>query len=85
LISVRGFRAMMTERPAVLLPEELAVLLEIALGAVPGAASGKIPAITLAKLVTLRYVQMSQAGPVVTGDGLMRLTASQAGGAEDPA
>ena len=76
---------MMTERPAVLLPEELAALLEIALEVSLGAASRKIPAITLAKLVTLRYVEMTPGGPVVTGDGLIRLTESQAGGSEDPA
>jgi hypothetical protein len=76
---------MMTERSAVLLPEELAALLEMALEVVPGAASRKIPAITLARPVTLRYVEMTLGGPVVTGDSLTRLTESPAGGSEDPA
>jgi hypothetical protein len=72
---------MMIDRPAVLTPEELAALLDVALGA----PSQKIPAIRLAKLVALRYVAMTQNGPVVTGDGLMRLTESQSDGSEDPA
>jgi hypothetical protein len=80
---------MMFERPAVLTPEELAALLEIAfeidLEIDLGAASRKIPAITLARLVALRCVEMTPSGPIVTGDGLMRLTESQSDGSEDPA
>jgi len=38
-----------------------------------------------AKRVVLRYVEMTPDGPVVTGDGLMRLTESQSEGSEDPA
>jgi hypothetical protein len=82
---VEGVHLMMIERPAVLTPEELAALLEIALEIDLGAASRKIPAITLARLVALRCVEMTPGGPIVTGDGLMRLTESQPDGPEAPA
>lgn len=82
---VEGVHLMMIERPAALTPEELAALLEIALEIDLGAASRKIPAITLARLVALRCVEMTPGGPIVTGDGLMRLTESQPDGPEDPA
>jgi hypothetical protein len=55
-------------------------LLKLTLGGFP-----EMPAITLAKLVALRYVEMTPSGPIVTGDGLMRLTESQSDGSEDPA
>ena len=70
---------MTIDKPAT--PEELAALLEIALGV----SSRKIPAITLAKLVALRYIAMTENGLDVTGEGLIRLTQSQSDGSQDPA
>jgi hypothetical protein len=70
---------MTTHTPAELTPEELAALHEVALGT----AVQKIPAINLAKLVALRYIAMSERGPIVTGDGLLRLMQSKPGGLED--
>ena len=59
--------------PKLLTPEEFASLIEVAL-----AASGpQIPPAHLAKLVGLGYVLETRKGPVVTGDGLMRITESE--------
>ena len=71
---------MTIDRPAPLTPEEFAALLDLAFGA----PRRKIASIVLAKLVVLRYIDMTASGPVVTGDGLIRLNESRSDGSENP-
>jgi len=54
-------------------PEEFASLIEAAVSA-PDA---NIPPAHLAKLLALGFVAMTAAGPMVTGDGLIRITESE--------
>jgi hypothetical protein len=56
-----------------LTPEEFASLIEIAITS----PTPVIPAHHLAKLITLGYVTETAKGPVVTGDGLIRITESE--------
>jgi hypothetical protein len=56
-----------------LTPEEFASLIEIAVTS----PDPNIPAAHLTKLVTLGYVALTEKGPVVTGDGLIRITESE--------
>jgi hypothetical protein len=56
-----------------LTPEEFASLLEVAVAA----PEANIPSAHLAKLVSLGYVAMTAKGPMVTGDGLIRITESE--------
>ena len=56
-----------------LTPEEFASLLEVAVAA-PHA---QILATHLSKLVRLGYVVLTDRGPIVTGDGLVRITESE--------
>jgi hypothetical protein len=60
--------------PRLLTPEEFTSLIEIAVTA-PG--DPQIPPAHLAKLVDLGYVLETPTGPVVTGDGLIRITESE--------
>jgi hypothetical protein len=53
-----------------LTPEELNSLVDLAM-LTP---SPKIPALHLTRLMVLGYVQMTADGPLVTGDGLIRIT-----------
>jgi hypothetical protein len=53
-----------------LTPEELGSLVDLAV-VTP---SPKLPALHLTRLVMLGYVLMSPDGPMVTGDGLIRIT-----------
>ena len=64
---------MTVHAPKLLTPEEFASLLEVALTS----PSPKIPLLHLAKLVSLGYVAETARGPVVTGDGLIRITESE--------
>jgi hypothetical protein len=64
---------MTVHAPKLLTPEEFASLIEVAVTA----PSPRIPAPHLAKLVTLGYVTVTAKGPVVTGDGLIRITESE--------
>ena len=59
--------------PKLLTPEEFASLIEVAVTS----PSPRIPASHLAKLVNLGYVALTAKGPVVTGDGLIRITESE--------
>jgi hypothetical protein len=59
--------------PKLLTPEEFASLIEVAITS----PSPRIPALHLAKLVTLGFVAETAKGPVVTGDGLIRITESE--------
>ena len=59
--------------PKLLTPEELASLIEVAVTS----PNPKIPASHLAKLVSLGYVAVTSRGPLVTGDGLIRITESE--------
>lgn len=59
--------------PKLLTPEEFASLLEIAVSG----PQASIPANHLGKLVTLGYVAVTDNGPAVTGDGLIRITESE--------
>jgi hypothetical protein len=56
-----------------LTPEELASLIELALTT----SASEIPPANLAKLIALGYVVVMPKGPVVTGDGLMRIMESE--------
>jgi hypothetical protein len=56
-----------------LTPEEFASLIEIALSS----PSPTIPALHLSKLIGLGYVIVTAKGPIVTGDGLIRITESE--------
>ena len=64
---------MTVHAPRLLTPEEFASLLEVALTS----PSPKIPPLHLAKLVRLGYLAETAKGPVVTGDGLIRITESE--------
>jgi len=65
--------AMTVHASKLLTPEEFASLIEVAVSA-PDA---NIPPAHLAKLVSLDYVAMTAKGPIVTGDGLVRITESE--------
>lgn len=56
-----------------LTPEEFASLIEIAVTS----PDPSVPAAHLSKLVALGYVALTEKGPVVTGDGLIRITESE--------
>jgi len=64
---------MTVHTPKLLTPEEFASLLEVAVGG----PEASIPASHLKKLVTLGYVALTDEGPIVTGDGLIRITESE--------
>jgi hypothetical protein len=64
---------MTVNAPKLLTPEEFASLIEVAVTS----PNPKIPAPHLAELVTLGYVVVTAKGPVVTGDGLIRITESE--------
>jgi hypothetical protein len=64
---------MTVHAPKLLTPEEFASLIEVAVTS-PNPA---IPAPHLSKLITLGYVVVTAKGPVVTGDGLIRITESE--------
>ncbi len=59
--------------PKLLTPEEFASLIDVAVTA-PAA---QISPAHLSKLVALGYVAETAQGPVVTGDGLIRITESE--------
>jgi hypothetical protein len=64
---------MTVHTPRLLTPEEFASLIEVAITSpVP-----TVPAPHLAKLIALGYVVVTDKGPVVTGDGLIRITESE--------
>jgi hypothetical protein len=56
-----------------LTPEEFASLIEVAVSS----PNPNISAPHLAKLIALGYVVVTAKGPVVTGDGLIRITESE--------
>jgi len=56
-----------------LTPEEFASLIEIAVTS----PDPHIPQAHMTKLVALGYVAMAATGPIVTGDGLVRMTESE--------
>jgi hypothetical protein len=58
--------------PPPLTAEEFASLLHLAFET----SSATIPAIHLAKLAAHRYVSITPRGPMITGDGLLRITES---------
>ena len=60
--------------PRLLTPEEFTSLIEIAVTAPD---DPQIPPAHLAKLVYLGYILETPKGPVVTGDGLIRITESE--------
>lgn len=64
---------MTVHTPKLLTPEEFASLLEVAVSG----PEASIPASHLGKLVTLGYVVLGGQGPIVTGDGLVRITESE--------
>ena len=64
---------MTVHAPKLLTPEEFASLIEVAVTS----PNPKIPALHLAKLIALGYVAVTAKGPVVTGDGLIRITESE--------
>jgi hypothetical protein len=64
---------MTVHTPKLLTPEEFASLIEVAITS----PNPKIPAPHLAKLVALGFVTETAKGPVVTGDGLIRITESE--------
>jgi hypothetical protein len=64
---------MTVHAPKLLTPEEFASLIEVAVSS----PDPKIPAPHLARLVALGYVLVTANGPVVTGDGLIRITESE--------
>jgi hypothetical protein len=64
---------MTVHTPKLLTPEEFASLIEVAITSPTPA----IPEPHLAKLISLGYVVVSAKGPVVTGDGLIRITESE--------
>jgi hypothetical protein len=59
--------------PKHLTSEELASLIKLALTT----SASEIPPANLAKLIALGYVAVMLKGPVVTGDGLMRIMESE--------
>jgi hypothetical protein len=64
---------MTVHAPKLLTPEEFASLIEVGVTA----PDPRIPAPHLTKLVTLGFVTVTLKGPVVTGDGLIRITESE--------
>ena len=64
---------MTVHAPKLLTPEEFASLIEIAITS----PNPTIPSLHLAKLISLGYVVETARGPVVTGDGLIRITESE--------
>ena len=64
---------MTVHAPKLLTPEEFASLIEVAITS----PNPTIPAPHLAKLVTLGYVVVTAKGPIVSGDGLIRITESE--------
>jgi hypothetical protein len=64
---------MTVHAPKLLTPEEFASLIEVAVTS----PNPTIPGPHLAKLMNLGYVAMTLKGPVVTGDGLIRITESE--------
>jgi hypothetical protein len=64
---------MTVHAPKLLTPEEFASLIEIAITS----PNPKIPVPHLARLISLGYVAVTGKGPVVTGDGLIRITESE--------
>ena len=61
--------------PKLLTPEEFASLLEVAVSGPEQSAS--IPVSHLSRLVALGYVTLRDQRPIVTGDGLVRITSSE--------
>ncbi|WP_024512637.1 hypothetical protein [Bradyrhizobium sp. ARR65] len=64
---------MTVHTPKLLTSEEFASLLEVAVSA----PDINVPAAHLSKLVALGYVALTAKGPLVTGDGLIRITESE--------
>jgi hypothetical protein len=64
---------MTVHAPKLLTPEEFASLIEVAISS----PDPNIPASHLARLVALGYVAVTARGPIVTGDGLIRITESE--------
>ena len=64
---------MTVHSPKLLTPEEFAALIEIAITP----QNPSVPPHHLSKLINLGYVIMSERGPLVTGDGLVRITESE--------
>jgi hypothetical protein len=64
---------MTVHTPKLLTPEEFASLLEVAVSG----PEASVPASHLGKLVSLGYVALTDEGPIVTGDGLIRITESE--------
>jgi hypothetical protein len=64
---------MTVHAPKLLTPEEFASLIEVAVSS----PNPNVPAHHLAKLITLGYVAVTAKGPVVSGDGLIRITESE--------
>jgi hypothetical protein len=64
---------MTVHAPKLLTPEEFASLIEVAITS----PAPKIPELHLTRLISLGYVAVTAKGPVVTGDGLMRITESE--------
>lgn len=64
---------MTVQTQKLLTPEEFASLIEVAVSA----PDPNVPAAHLEKLITLGYVTVTARGPIVTGDGLIRITESE--------
>jgi hypothetical protein len=64
---------MTVHAPKLLTPEEFASLLEVAVTS----PNSMIPPPHLAKLIALGYVVVTAKGPIVSGDGLIRITESE--------
>ena len=64
---------MTVHTPKLLTPEEFTSLLEVAVSG----PEATIPASHLTKLIALGYVVLKDDGPIVTGDGLVRITESE--------
>ncbi|WP_024518018.1 hypothetical protein [Bradyrhizobium sp. Tv2a-2] len=64
---------MIVHAPKLLTPEEFASLLEVAVSG----PEANIPADHLNKLLTLGCLTLTDQGPIVTGDGLVRITESE--------
>jgi hypothetical protein len=65
--------AMTVHAPKLLTPEEFASLIEVAVSP----PDPSVPAAHLSKLVDFGFVAITAGGPVVTGDGLIRITESE--------
>jgi hypothetical protein len=64
---------MTVHTPKLLTPEEFASLIEVAVAS----PDPNVPAAHMTKLLTLGYVALTENGPIVTGDGLIRITESE--------